>query len=252
MGAFGTRTGLKSPFERPIDSAKVVMPLEPESGSCRPEHTPMLTLTRRKGERLNVGLSVEITVLEISAGRVRLGITAPRRLPVHRGEVVERMELANRSALAKRSADEVGEGRAVLQFPEGMIGLAEHTEWVLCEAADQPGLFVLVSKTDPCIQLAVVEAKSVLPDYPLREACAAADFEHEETAVAVVVTQVTEGATVNLQAPVVMGLQSRQGRQVILLRDDLQLRHSITIPLVAPANDQSVPAVEVPVAAGDK
>jgi carbon storage regulator len=223
----------------------------------------MLTLTRRKGERLNVGLSVEITVLEISAGRVRLGITAPRRLPVHRGEVVERMELANRTALAKR-ADDVGEGRQILHFPEGLIGLPEHTELVLCEAADQPGLFVLVSKIDPCIQLAVVEAKSVMPDYPLRDACAAADFEHEETAVAVVVTQGLEGATANLQAPVVMGLTSRQGRQVILLRDDLGLRTPITLP-GAPANDQNAPApttasaavaaavsASIPAASGDK
>jgi carbon storage regulator len=226
----------------------------------------MLTLTRRKGERLNVGLSVEITVLEISAGRVRLGITAPRRLPVHRGEVVERMELANRTALAERAKD-VGEGRQILHFPEGLIGLPEHTELVLCEAADQPGLFVLVSKVDPCIQLAVVEAKSVMPDYPLRDACAAADFEHEEAAVAVVVTQGTDGATANLQAPVVMGLTSRQGRQVILLRDDLGLRVPITLPGAAePANDQNAPppttataAVRaavatsmVPAASGDK
>jgi carbon storage regulator len=215
-------------------------------------HTRMLTLTRRKGERLNVGLSVEITVLEISAGRVRLGITAPRRLPVHRGEVVERMELANRTALARRTSEEIGEGRAVLHFPEGLIGLAEHIEWVLCESADQPGLFVLVSKNDPCIQLAVVEAKTVMPDYPLREACAAADFEHEETAVAVILTQGTEGTTANLQAPVVMGLGSRQGRQVILLRDDLALRLPVTVPQVAPANDQTAPAADVPAAAGDK
>jgi carbon storage regulator len=209
----------------------------------------MLTLTRRKGERLNVGLSVEITVLEISAGRVRLGITAPRRLPVHRGEVVERMELANRSALARR-ADGVGEGRSILNFPEGLIGLPEHTELVLCEAADQPGLFVLVSKVDPCIQLAVVEAKSVMPDYPLRDACAAADFEHEEAAVAVVVTQTVDGAFANLQAPVVMGLTSRQGRQIILLRDDLGLRTPITLPTGAPANDQgAAPAAPMATAA---
>ena len=226
----------------------------------------MLTLTRRKGERLNVGLSVEITVLEISAGRVRLGITAPRRLPVHRGEVVERMELANRTALARRT-DDVGEGRTTLHFPEGLIGLPEHTELVLCEAADQPGLFVLVSKVDPCIQLAVVEAKSVMPDYPLRDACAAADFEHEEAAVAVVVTQGTSGPTANLQAPVVMGLTSRQGRQVILLRDDLGLRTPIAGPLgtpapdATPANDQGaaaapateqVPPSAVSAASGDK
>jgi flagellar assembly factor FliW len=122
----------------------------------------------------------------------------------------------------------------VLLFPEGLIGLPEHRELVLCESNDDSGLFVLVSKSDPCIQLAVVEAKLVLPDYPIREACAAADFEHEEAAVALVVTQGAEGhaSTVNLQAPVVMGLASRHGRQVILLREDLPLRHTITLPIV--------------------
>ena len=193
----------------------------------------MLTLTRRKGERLNVGLSVEITVLEISGGRVRLGITAPRRLPVHRGEVVERMELANRAALARRAA-QPGESPNILHFPEGLIGLPEHRELVLCESNDDSGLFVLVSKLDPCIQLAVVEAKQVLADYPIREACVAADFEHEEAAVALVVTvsgSEARSGSANLQAPIVMGLHSRHGRQVILLRDDLPLRYEVRLPL---------------------
>jgi carbon storage regulator len=187
----------------------------------------MLTLTRRKGERLNVGLSVEITVLEISGGRVRLGITAPRRLPVHRGEVVERMELANRAALGRRAATETADNQSTLNFPEGLIGLPEHRELVLCESTDGSGLFVLVSRLDPCIQLAVIEAKLVMPSYPIKEARIAADFEHEEAAVALVVSQGADGdmAIANLQAPIVMGLTSRYGRQVILLREDLPLRH---------------------------
>lgn len=198
----------------------------------------MLTLTRRKGERLNVGLSVEITVLEISGGRVRLGISAPRRLPVHRGEVVERMELANRAALARRAENEVGHEQSTLHFSEGLIGLPDHRELVLCESNDESGMFVLVSKTDPCVQLSVVEARTVVPDYPIREACAAADFEHEEAAVALVVTHGPEGqpGTVNLQAPIVMGLTSRHGRQVILLREDLPLRHPMPTPQLPVAN----------------
>jgi carbon storage regulator len=194
----------------------------------------MLTLTRRKGERLNVGLSVEITVLEISGGRVRLGITAPRRLPVHRGEVVERMELANRAALGRRAATETAANQSSLNFPEGLIGLPEHRELVLCESTDDSGLFVLVSRLDPCIQLAVIEAKLVMPGYPIKEARIAADFEHEEAAVALVVSQSADGHTAiaNLQAPIVMGLTSRYGRQVILLREDLPLRYEFQLRAV--------------------
>jgi len=193
----------------------------------------MLTLTRRKGERLNVGLSVEITVLEISGGRVRLGISAPRRLPVHRGEVVERMELANRAALARRSANDVGEEQSALHFPEGLIGLPDHRDLVLCASTDDTGLFILVSKTDPTFQLAVVEAQLVVPDYPIRDARTAADFEHEDAAVALVVTQgnAEQPTSVNLQAPIVMGLSSRRGRQVILLREDLPLRRPLELPV---------------------
>jgi carbon storage regulator len=212
----------------------------------------MLTLTRRKGERLNVGLSVEITVLEISGGRVRLGITAPRRLPVHRGEVVERMELANRAALARRTGGELGDSQ-VLMFPEGLIGLPDHRELVLCESNDDSGMFVLVSKSDPCIQLAVIEAKLVLPDYPIREARVAADFEHEDAAVALVVTLGAAGqpAIANLQAPIVMGLTSRYGRQVILLREDLPLRHEFMLPLATMiAGPPAGPEHEVELEAG--
>ncbi len=49
----------------------------------------MLVLSRRKGESVVVGGSVIVTVLRIQSGRVRLGIAAPRRTPVHRHEVLE-------------------------------------------------------------------------------------------------------------------------------------------------------------------
>ena len=194
----------------------------------------MLTLTRRKGESLNIGLSVEITVLEVVGGRVRLGIAAPRRLPVHRGEVVARMELANQNALAnwKERAEDAS---CILNFSDGLIGLPEHTELLMCEANDDSGLHVLVSKSNPCIQLAVVEARRMLADYPIRDAQAAAGLEDEEVAVALVVTQARDGvlASVNLQTPVVIGLATRRGAQVILWREDLMLRHPIELPLAA-------------------
>ena len=50
----------------------------------------MLVLSRKRGESIVIGNGlVEITIVEANAHRVRLGIIAPRELPVHRKEVQE-------------------------------------------------------------------------------------------------------------------------------------------------------------------
>lgn len=51
----------------------------------------MLILTRRSGESLRIGLDVEITVLGIKGGQVRLGVKAPREVAVHREEIFNRI-----------------------------------------------------------------------------------------------------------------------------------------------------------------
>ncbi|MCC6876614.1 MAG: carbon storage regulator CsrA, partial [Sandaracinaceae bacterium] len=50
----------------------------------------MLMLTRRAGQTVRIGDSVEITIVAVEGGKVRIGVNAPRALPVHRGEVVAR------------------------------------------------------------------------------------------------------------------------------------------------------------------
>jgi len=48
----------------------------------------MLVLTRNKNEQIMLGDDIIVTVIEIRHdGKVRLGIEAPREMPVHRGEV---------------------------------------------------------------------------------------------------------------------------------------------------------------------
>ncbi len=49
----------------------------------------MLVLTRKKNESIIIGDSISIMVIEIRGGKVRLGIDAPREVPVHRQEVYE-------------------------------------------------------------------------------------------------------------------------------------------------------------------
>ena len=57
----------------------------------------MLILTRRPGETLIISDNIRVTVLDVSGNQVRLGVTAPREVPVHREEVAERIraEAAN-------------------------------------------------------------------------------------------------------------------------------------------------------------
>ena len=51
----------------------------------------MLILSRRIGEVINIGSDIEVCVLGVNAGQVRLGITAPKEVPVHRQEVSKRI-----------------------------------------------------------------------------------------------------------------------------------------------------------------
>jgi carbon storage regulator len=48
----------------------------------------MLILTRGQGETIQIGEVVEITVLGMKAGQVRLGITAPESVKILRGELL--------------------------------------------------------------------------------------------------------------------------------------------------------------------
>lgn len=64
----------------------------------------MLVLTRKAGEKIVIGDSITITVLEVKADGVNLGIDAPRSVSVHRGEVVDAVEKANQDAA--RATDE--------------------------------------------------------------------------------------------------------------------------------------------------
>ena len=51
----------------------------------------MLVLSRRADESLYIGDEIKITVLDIRGGQVRIGITAPDTIKVHREEVYQRI-----------------------------------------------------------------------------------------------------------------------------------------------------------------
>lgn len=55
----------------------------------------MLVLSRRKDETIMIGDSVEITIVDIRGDTVRLGITAPRSVSVHRKEIYDAIQQEN-------------------------------------------------------------------------------------------------------------------------------------------------------------
>ena len=65
----------------------------------------MLVLSRRRDETIMIGENVEITVVDIRGDKVRLGITAPARIPVHRKEVYDAIKRENASAAEIKPQD---------------------------------------------------------------------------------------------------------------------------------------------------
>ena len=66
----------------------------------------MLIITRRAGERIMVGDDVVIEVMEVVGNSVRVGISAPRSVPVYREEIYAAVRDENRAA-AESAPDEL-------------------------------------------------------------------------------------------------------------------------------------------------
>jgi carbon storage regulator len=52
----------------------------------------MLVLSRKRGERIVIGQDIEVTILEVCGGRVRLGIQAPMEVSIQREELLKRIQ----------------------------------------------------------------------------------------------------------------------------------------------------------------
>ncbi len=65
----------------------------------------MLVLSRQRDETIIIGDDIEITVVDIRGDKVRLGVTAPKEISVHRKEVYDAIRRENREAAQVRPED---------------------------------------------------------------------------------------------------------------------------------------------------
>jgi len=65
----------------------------------------MLVLSRKKNESIVINNDITIVVVEIRGDKVRLGIEAPKEVPVHRREVYDAIKRSQQEGDASRAAD---------------------------------------------------------------------------------------------------------------------------------------------------
>ena len=59
----------------------------------------MLALSRKKGEALVINNNIEVTVLEVKGVQVKIGISAPKEVPIYRKEVYLQIQDSNKEAM---------------------------------------------------------------------------------------------------------------------------------------------------------
>lgn len=59
----------------------------------------MLALSRKEGESVMIGGDIEITVLEVKGEQIKIGISAPKSVPIYRKEIYSQIQEANRETV---------------------------------------------------------------------------------------------------------------------------------------------------------
>ena len=81
----------------------------------------MLALSRKKDEAIIINNSIEITIIEVKGDQVRLGITAPKSVPVYRKEVYLQIQESNKEAMQSQGIDALKNSEVGISFIERCI-----------------------------------------------------------------------------------------------------------------------------------
>ena len=67
----------------------------------------MLALSRKKDEAIIINNNIEITIIEVKGDQVKIGIQAPKNVPIYRKEVYLQIQKENEESVAATSLDEL-------------------------------------------------------------------------------------------------------------------------------------------------
>jgi carbon storage regulator len=64
----------------------------------------MLILTRKKNESIIINKDIEIQIISIEEGKVKIGINAPKEVTIHRSEIFDKIMESNKEAIISKDA----------------------------------------------------------------------------------------------------------------------------------------------------
>lgn len=82
----------------------------------------MLVIARKVGQSLVINDNIEVLVIEVRGDQVRLGIEAPKTIPVYRKELLEQIRAENvKAASSDKSGDVIDKQPSQAKFDDGEI-----------------------------------------------------------------------------------------------------------------------------------
>ena len=121
----------------------------------------------------------------------------------------------------------------IVEFPEGMPGFPEHNEFVLLPLKEDSPFIIMQSVEEKGLAFVTIEPGNFFADYEFdlpEEAVDKLQIDSVEEVVVLAIATIKdklENMTVNLAAPVVINLEARLGKQVILDDNRYPLRYQI-------------------------
>ncbi len=125
---------------------------------------------------------------------------------------------------------------AIIDFEEGIVGFSSLKRWIVIENPEMRPFKWLQSVDNPEIALMVIEPRLIRADYKMiiaaeeHKKIKLENLGNEKKWIAlcvIVVDNNIEDSIVNLKAPIIINLDDRKGRQVILLNDDYDVEEPL-------------------------